>query len=101
MSPILTAPAVAADSPPGGDNKGIVSPKLSPINAKSFVTPDGMATPNVHPSTGKSTSTPGTLSVCLCICMYVCMYVCIYVCMYVCMYVCVYVCIVHIKCYTI
>lgn len=58
MSPILTAAPAAADSPPDGDNKGIVSPKLSPINAKSFVTPDGMATPNVHPSSGKSTSTP-------------------------------------------
>ena len=93
VSPILTAP-VDSQCPPDVDSKGIVSPKLSPIKAKSFVTPDGMTTPNAHPSSGKSTSTPGTvcLSVCLYVCMYVCMCCAVCVCLSICLSVCYSVC---------
>ena len=80
MSPILTAAAPADPPYPLGLNsKSIASPKLSPIKAKSFVTPDGMTTPNVHPSSGKSTSTPGTLCLSVCVCMCMCV---VYMCKY-------------------
>ena len=77
MSPITAA--ADSQSHPKLDSKGILSPKLSPIKAKSVVTPDGLTTPNVHPSSGKSTSTPGTVCVCVRACVRAC--VCVDACM--------------------
>ena len=79
--------AADSQSHPELDSKGILSPKLSPIKAKSVVTPDGLTTPNVHPSSGKSTSTPGTVCVYVHVCEYVCLRVCVCICT--CVYICV------------
>ena len=66
MSPIVATPD--SQSPPDLGGQVVASPKLSPIQSKSIVTPDGLAVSTVQPSSGKSTSTPGVcVSVCVCV----------------------------------
>ena len=66
MSPIVANPD--SQNPPDLGGQGIASPKLSPIQSKSIVTPDGLTVSTAQPSSGKSTSTPGVWFVCVCAC---------------------------------